>query len=59
MSLSTERHESHAFISTAVTTMSSLYRNAKDGEIIGVFVENKQMNGREKKLIECVIITFP
>ena len=38
---------SHAFISTAGTTMSSLYRNAKDGEITGVIVENKHINGLE------------
>ena len=40
----------HVFIST----MSSLYRNAKDGETI---VENKHINGLKNKL-ECVIITF-
>ena len=45
---------SHAFISTVVTTMSSLYRIAKDGEII---VENKHINGLAINL-ESVIITF-
>ena len=36
-----------AFISTAVTTMSSLYRDAKDGEIIGIIIENKHVSGLE------------
>ena len=26
-------------------TMSSLYRDAKDGEIIGITIENKHING--------------
>ena len=45
---------SNAFISTVVTTMSSLHRVAKDGEII---VKNKHINGLEIYL-ECVIITY-
>ena len=45
---------SHTFISTAVTTMLSLYRDTKDGEII---VENKHINALEINF-ECVIITF-
>ena len=45
---------SHAFISTVVTTMSSLYTVAKDGETI---VENKHLNGLEINL-EHAIITF-
>ena len=48
---------SHAFISTAVTTMSSLYRDAKDGEIIKITVEKKHKSGLEINL-KCVIITF-
>ena len=39
---------SHTFTSTAGTSMSSLYREAKDGEII---VENKHINGREIKSV--------
>ena len=50
-SLSTEWHVSHAFISTVVTTMTTV---AKDGEII---LENKHLNGLEINL-ECAIITF-
>ena len=42
------------FISTAVTTMSSLYRDATDGEIIRIIVENKHINGLEISL-ECVL----
>ena len=34
---------SHMFISTVGTTMSSLYRDSKDGEILGIIVENKHM----------------
>ena len=41
----------------AVTTMSPLYRDAKDGKIIRIIVENKHINGLEINL-ECVIITF-
>ena len=37
--------------------MSSLYRDTKDGEIIGIIVENKRINGLELNL-ECVMITF-
>ena len=37
--------------------MLSLYRDAKDGEIIGIIVENKHINGLGINL-ECVIITF-
>ena len=48
---------SHAFISTAGTIMSSLYRDAKDGETIGITVENKHINELEIKF-KCVIITF-
>ena len=48
---------SHAFISTADTTMSSLYSGVQYGEIIGITVENKHINGLEINL-ECVIITF-
>ena len=44
---------SHTFISTAVTTMLSLYRDVKDGEII---VENKHINGLEINL-ECSTCT--
>ena len=36
--------------------MSSLYRSEKDGENIGIIVENKHINGQEINL-EC-IITF-
>ena len=35
----------------------SLYRDVKDGEIIGIIVENKHINGLEINL-GCVIITF-
>ena len=45
---------SHAFISTIDTTMSSQYREEKDGENIGLVVENKHINGIEIN----VIITF-
>ena len=41
----------------AGTAMSSLYRDAKVGEIIGILVENKHIDGLEINL-ECVIITF-
>ena len=37
--------------------MSSPYRSGKDGENIGIIVENKLINGLEINL-ECVIITF-
>ena len=37
----------HAFISTIETTMSALYVDGKDGEIIGIIVENKDINGLE------------
>ena len=37
--------------------MSSLYRDEKDGENIGIIVENTNINGREINL-EWVIITF-
>ena len=37
--------------------MSSLYRSEKDGENVGIIVENKHLNGLEINL-ECVIITF-
>ena len=37
---------SHPFISRAVTAVSSLYRDAKVGEITGIFVE-KHINGLE------------
>ena len=47
----------HASITTAGTTMSSLYRDPKDAEIIGIIVENKHINGLEIHL-ECEIITF-
>ena len=47
---------SYMFISTAVTTMS-LYRDAKDGEITGIILENKHLNRLETNL-ECVIIKF-
>ena len=36
-----------AFISTAVSTMLSLYRDAKDGKITGMIVENKHINELE------------
>ena len=42
----------HVFISTFVTTMSSLYRDAK-GEIIGIIIENKHINGLEINLEVC------
>ena len=45
---------SHAFISTAGTTVSSLYRDVKDGEIVGIIVEYKHINGLEINL-ECHI----
>ena len=35
----------HAFISMAGTTMSSLYSDTKDVEIIGITVKNKHING--------------
>ena len=35
----------------------SLYRDAKDGEVTGIIVENKHINGLETNL-ECVIIKF-
>ena len=37
--------------------MSSLYRSEKDGETIGIIVENQLINGLEINL-ECVIIIF-
>ena len=48
---------SHAFISTVDITMSSLYRGEIHGENLGLFGENKHINGLEINL-ECVIITF-
>ena len=39
------------------TTMSSLYKDKKDGENIGITDKNKHRNGLELNL-ECVIITF-
>ena len=47
----------HMFISTFDATVPSLYKGAKDGEIIGIIVENKHINGLEIDL-ECVIVTF-
>ena len=38
---------SYAFMSTVDTTMPSLYRGAKDGEIIAKIVENKPIDGLE------------
>ena len=46
---------SHTFISTAVTTTVSLCRDTKNGETIGIIVENKRRNGLEINL-ECVIL---
>ena len=37
--------------------MSSLYRNEKDGENIGIIVENTNINRREINF-KCIIITF-
>ena len=37
----------HTFILTADTTLSSLYRGAKDGDIFEIIVENKHINGLE------------
>ena len=37
--------------------IQQLYRGAKDGEIIGILVENMHINRLEINL-ECVIITF-
>ena len=37
--------------------VSSQYRSEKDGDNIGIIVENKHINGLEINL-ECVIITF-
>ena len=37
--------------------MSSLYRDAKDGQIIEIICKNKHINEPEINL-ECVIITF-
>ena len=37
----------HTFISMVDTTMSSLYRDKKDGENIGITGENKCINGLE------------
>ena len=48
---------SDALISMVDTTMLSLYWGTKDGEIIGIIVENKHINGLEVNL-ECVIIAF-
>ena len=48
---------SHAFISTVDTTMSSLYRDEKDGENIARFVKNQHIKGLGIDL-EYVIITF-
>ena len=47
----------HTLISAAVTTMSFLYRDTKDGETTGIIVVNKHLNGLEINL-ECVIIIF-
>ena len=33
----------HVFIPTVYTTMSFLYRGAKDGEFFGIIVENKHI----------------
>ena len=51
---------SHTFISMAVTTMSSLYRDMKDKKIIGIIVENKQIKpwNRNKFRVCTVIRTF-
>ena len=48
---------SHLFISKVDTTLLSLYRGAKNGEMIGIIVENKLINGLEINL-EHVIIIF-
>ena len=45
----------HTFISTVDTAMLSLYGDEKNGENIGIIVENKHINGLEINL-ECVII---
>ena len=45
------------FISTADTTMSSLFRDKKNGENIGIISENKPINGLVINL-GCVITTF-
>ena len=45
------------FISTVDTTMSSLYRGAKGGEIIGQYMLKISINGLEINL-EFVMITF-
>ena len=42
---------SNAFISTTGTTMPSLYRDPKDGEMIGITVEYKHINGLEINLV--------
>ena len=41
---------SHLFIPIVDITMSSLYRDTKDGNIIGMMDENKQINGLEINL---------
>ena len=33
------------FLSMVDITMPSLYRGAKDGEVFGILVENKHING--------------
>ena len=45
------------FISKVDLPVLSLYRSEKDGENIGIIVENKLINGLEINL-ECVIITI-
>ena len=47
----------HALVSTADLPVSSLYRSQKDGEIIGIVIENKHINRLEINS-ECVIITY-
>ena len=41
---------SHAFISTVDIRIPSLYRGAKDGETVGIIIENKHINGLEINL---------
>ena len=40
-----------------ITTVPSLYKGAKDGEITGIIVENKHINRLEIDL-ECVIVRY-
>ena len=49
---------SQLFISTVDTTMSSLYRGVKDGEIIGIIVENKIMFTFSMHLLNSPIVTL-